>query len=181
MGKATGDSKDQIPPWLREVNYTTEWVNGWVHMLLPYTNYHGSLWVCPSAPQSQYANLLNTGDDCRTGTSSHDLSEYMTIGINVGHQYAFYYEFAKLYQIRNQATLIYAADCSGRWTNGNPLLPMNPYVYPDHPMSLYPRHLEAINILFIDGHATANPSDNVRAWANNCWSESPAYSHFFIH
>ncbi|MBI4027455.1 MAG: hypothetical protein HY360_20890 [Verrucomicrobia bacterium] len=83
----------------------------------------------------------------------------------------------RLARIRNGGTLIYAADSTGRIDtlyspfNGNTWRYMNAVIYPASGASLYPRHSNGLNILFVDGHVALHSKTEVAVWAALSWSD----------
>jgi prepilin-type processing-associated H-X9-DG protein len=179
-----GDNQDNVPPWIGWlVDYNTGQVGGWVEVLMPYAGGHGSLWVCPASRQIANAKALDILGNPFTPTGWATIVWNTTIGINisgvfVGDVNEFYSGYTRLTAIPNPTTLIYAADATDRTINSNDLLPMYPLVYPDHPVSLYPRHMDGMTILFIDGHVAWHSHAEVKQWGDNYLTETPA--HFLI-
>jgi prepilin-type N-terminal cleavage/methylation domain-containing protein/prepilin-type processing-associated H-X9-DG protein len=175
------DNSDVIPPW----GFTAAAVDSWVQNLMPFAANRGRLWVCPASPD--ISGVAQYVDPYRDPTSIiGGLYVFQNIGIN-GNAFPGYaipsVPIYKLAQLRNQTTLIYAADGTGRvdtWYtpyNGNTWRFMSPVLYPNSGQSLYARHSDGLNLLFVDGHVAWHSRLEVAKWIANLITESP--SHFY--
>lgn len=174
------DNGDVIPPWA----FTHVSVDAWVQNLMPYVANRGRLWVCPASPDNtlvaQYVDPYRDPIGIIGG-----LYVIQNIGIN-GNAFPGYaipsVPLYKISQLRNPATLLYAADGTGRadqWytpSNGNTWRFMSPVLYPNSGQSLYARHSDGLNALFVDGHVAWHARTEVAGWIANLTTENP--SHF---
>jgi len=177
------DYDEYIPPYNMEP-YPNEVF--WYMLLLPYTNYRASLWICPSSPEQKYKTIVdrdaqtwkNTGNATNLKNS---MFSYQTIGINGAR---FYLTPIKYSRVKWPSELIYAGDTSG--ANSSWYNPANAgggrycvyYIYPDHVYSFYPFHGGGwqnwkgnnINFLFIDGSVRSIPYGEARGWTIYPWA-----------
>jgi prepilin-type N-terminal cleavage/methylation domain-containing protein/prepilin-type processing-associated H-X9-DG protein len=159
------------------------WSGNWQAKLIPYAGCRGILWICPSSPEintSEAAKIEATRDpDSIEFTSNAAMYWAQTIGIN---GVAFYNKDVKATKILHPSILIYNADATGARTqwyspaNGNGGRYMSYYVYPDHGSSLYPRHKNGMNVLFVDYHTEWKSATEVRGWCADCWQPGSHFS-----
>lgn len=178
MASYSNDYDDCVAPW--EVQYPDVSIS-WVQNLMPYADNHSGLWICPSSPddKTSTASVVKSIRDPFDAALGSKIYWCQTIGIN---GVSFYKTPIKNTKIVSPATLIYAADATGRPDdfynpyNGNGWRYMANSIYPESGKSLYPHHNNMINILFCDGHVQSVAANEVQLWAANCYSDKP--SHF---
>jgi prepilin-type N-terminal cleavage/methylation domain-containing protein len=173
MAMYTGDNDGYVPGW-RMVLSSGE-ADRWVGVLLPYTK-SGQLWVCPGSPDVSDPNfeLLKKRRIADVSFFSA-LNNVQTIGINAygwpSTERGFSITGAKISQIRNASTLVYAGDATGNTgllynpNNGNGQTPIfTPYIFPATGASYYPHHKSSINFLMVGGNVSSPSVKEAQGW-----------------
>lgn len=191
IGMYANDHEAYIPGWCMSSSETDD-KNRWVGSLMPYANYEPILWICPDSPEDSVQASIDRIIRYRHALDANFFSSFrvvQNIGVNANQitptdagvlKQAFIYTIQRMGKIKNPTEVIYSADATGsstlHYSPNNPTgqLPFFAYLWPDNGSSIYPRHSNAANSLFIDGHCDTIASSTIRQWASNRWAPQNA-------
>lgn len=160
------DASDGFFACWKDTGYADNSVVGfhWVSKLTPFISNNVMPWLCPDSPAvwqgaanrkpTLVRNIMNIGIN-----TSNDNVNKKSFGANT---------FIKNSRIKYPSALFYSADSAGEQRkhytpiNGNGACQLMQFLHPDNAVGLLPRHNQAANILYADGHAGAKSEAAIR-------------------